>query len=128
MLLLEHDVTKKGQADKVISYLEFESDDSNEKKYKVEAICNNVVYVKKSKSSHLSGLDYLISWKSYLEEENIWVLVLAVQYLRTLLSNFYKKYSKKLTATLTPIDSVSPMAKPSVKLFFKLSIAKRRQN
>ena len=39
-------------------------------KYEVEAIWDNAVYAKKSKSGHLLGLYYLVSWKGYPEEEN----------------------------------------------------------
>ncbi len=53
-----------------MSRLEFENDGNGEE-YKVEVICNNVVYTKESDSGHhLSGLYYLASWKSCLEEEN----------------------------------------------------------
>ena len=37
--------------------------------YKVEAICDNDVYARES-AGHLPGLYYLVSWKSYPEEEN----------------------------------------------------------
>ena len=45
-------------------------DAGNNKKYKVKVIKNSVVYAKKAKG-HLLGLYYLVSWKSYLEEESI---------------------------------------------------------
>ena len=38
--------------------------------YEVEAICDNAVYARESESGHLPRLYYLVSWKSYLEEEN----------------------------------------------------------
>ncbi len=71
MSLLKQDTTKKGQVDKMISRLEFENDGDG-KEYKVEAIRDSVIYAKESDSDHhLSSLYYLVSWKSYLEEENI---------------------------------------------------------
>lgn len=76
-----------------------------------------MVYVKKSKSSHLSGLYYLVSWKNYQEEENIWELALAVQYFQRLLKTFYKKHQDKFTATLSLVDLASPIAKRTVKSF-----------
>lgn len=39
------------------------------REYKVEVICNNTVYMKKS-VSHLSKLYYLIFEKDYLKKEN----------------------------------------------------------
>ena len=47
-----------------------EFDESNDKKYKMEAIQDNAVYAKKV-DRHLPGLYYLITWKSYSEEKNI---------------------------------------------------------
>ena len=49
-----------------------ELDASNKGEYKVEAIRNSAVYSKESKSGHLPGLYYLISWKRYPEKENTW--------------------------------------------------------
>lgn len=42
-----------------MSQLEIE-DDSNGKKYKIKAICNNEVYAKESNSGHLLDLYYFI--------------------------------------------------------------------
>ena len=39
------------------------------KEYKVEAIQDSTVYVKKA-DGHLPGLYYLVLWKKYPEEEN----------------------------------------------------------
>lgn len=52
-----------------MSELKFESNSDDGKEYKVKAICNSMVYARKSKN-YLPGLYYLAVWKSYLEEEN----------------------------------------------------------
>lgn len=54
MSLLEQDITKKGQANKNVTRLEFEA--GNSKKYEVEAIWDSTVYAKKLKSGHLLRL------------------------------------------------------------------------
>ena len=56
MSLLEQDTTRKGRE---FSVLEFESGD-DDKKYKVEAIQDSVVYVKEV-DGHLLGLYYLVA-------------------------------------------------------------------
>lgn len=68
MSLLEQNTNKKKQIDEITSQLEFQN--YNNKKYKLEAICNGTIYAKVSKSGHLLGLYYLMSWKGYLKEEN----------------------------------------------------------
>ena len=88
-------------------------DDSGE--YKLEAIWDSAVYAKKSKSGHLLGLYYLVSWKGYPEEENIWEPALAVWHLRKLISLFHKDHPDKPTATSLAIDTIPPMARPTVK-------------
>ena len=47
--------------------LDFKLKTSNNKEYKADNIKNSVVYTKKSIISQLSGLYYLILWKSYFE-------------------------------------------------------------
>ena len=64
--LLEQDTTRKKRDDNAVE-LDV-GDDSGE--YKVEAIWDSAVYVRKSKLGHLPGLYYLVSWKRYPEEEN----------------------------------------------------------
>ena len=109
--LLEQDITKKGQVDKkTVEQLEFEVG-SNNKDYKVEGICDSAVYAKESEIGHLSGFYYLVSWKSYLENKNIWEPTSEVQYLQKLVSNFYKNHPNKLIATSPPIDLAPPIAK-----------------
>ena len=67
MSLLEQDTTRKGQE---FSVPEFEPGD--DKEYEVEVIRDSVVYARESKSGHLPGLYYLVSWKGYPEEKNTW--------------------------------------------------------
>ena len=68
--LLEQDTTRKGRVDKNATKLDTGNNDSGE--YEVEAIRNSAVYARESKSGHLPGLYYLVSWKGYSEEENTW--------------------------------------------------------
>ena len=76
MSLLKQDTTRKRWVNKKIPELDAGNEDSEE--YKMEAIWNNAVYVNKSESSYLPGLYYLVVWKGYPEEENIWKLLSAV--------------------------------------------------
>ena len=94
---------------------ELDAGDDKGGKYKVEAICNSAVYAKESESGHFLGLYYLISWKGYLKEENTWEPYLAVQYPRKLIRLFYKDHFDKSTVIFEAIDTVLPMAKPTVK-------------
>ena len=54
---------------KAVKQLKFKAG-SNNKKYKVEDICNSTVYTKKLKADHLLNFYYLLSWKNYLKDEN----------------------------------------------------------
>ena len=96
--------------------MEFNTNNNNYGKYKMEVIWDSAVYTKKSKSGSLPSLYYLISRKKYPEEENIQEPALAFQHLRKLISSFYKDYSDKLTVTFLPINIAPPMAKPIIKL------------
>lgn len=69
-MLLEQDTTRKEWVDKNGRQIEFDA--GNSKEYKVEAIWDNTVYANKLEQSHLSGLYYLMSSKSYSEKENTW--------------------------------------------------------
>ena len=69
MLLLEQDTTRKGRVDKNDA-TKLDAGDNKNGKYKIEAICDNAVYVRES-AYYLPRLYYLVSWKSYLEEKNI---------------------------------------------------------
>ena len=111
--LLEQDPIRKERVDKKVTELDFEAWNSEE--YKVEVIWNSAVYVNKSKSSHLPGLDYLIAWKGYPEEENTWEPFSAIQHLQNLISSFHKNHLEKPTATSPPIDFAPPMTRPTVK-------------
>ena len=110
--------------DEKVIELDFEA--SNSKEYKVEAIWDSAVYANKSESGHLPDFYYLVAWKGYLKEENIWKPLSAVQHLKKLISSFHKNHPKKPTATSLPIDSALPMAKPTVKLTAKATTKQKR--
>ena len=111
MSLLEQDIIKKGRVDeKTVKQLEFEAGGNNQE-YKMEGICDNAVYARESEAGHLLGLYYLVSWKSYPEDESTWKPALVVQHLRKLVSIFHKDHSNKPTAISSPIDLAPPMAK-----------------
>ena len=65
--LLEQNTTKKRQMND--KQLEFEASDDT--KYEVDGIWDSAVYAKES-ASQLPGLYYLVSWKGYFKEKNIW--------------------------------------------------------
>ena len=111
MSLLEKDTTRKERVEKIP---ELDVGDNSEE-YEVEAIWDSALYAIKSKLGHLPGLYYLVAWKGYLKEKNIWEPVLAVQHLRKLISSFHKDHPEKPTATSLPVDSALPMARPTVK-------------
>ena len=67
--LLEQDNTRKGWVDKEVRQMEFNTGNNGEE-YRLEAIWDSAVYARESRSGHLPGLYYLISWKRYPEEEN----------------------------------------------------------
>ena len=123
MSLLEQDITRKKRVEKVP---ELDAGD-NSKEYEVEAILDRAVYTMELESGHLPGLSYVIAWKGYPEEENIWEPVSAVQHLRKLISSFHKDHPEKLTATSPPFDSAPPIAWPTVKPTVK-STTKRKQS
>ncbi len=113
--LLEQNTTSKGQVDKTTFRLDFENDGNGEE-YEIEAICNSVVYAKESDNDHhLPGLYYLVSWKNYPEEENIWEPALAVLHFYKLINTFYLNHLEKSTTTFPPIDFASPIVRPIVK-------------
>ena len=96
---------------------------SNNKKYEVEAIQDSViaVYAKKA-DGYITGLYYLVAWKSYPKEENIWKPFLSIMQPRKMISTLHKDCSEKPTAILAPLDSALPMAKSTIQL-----PAKRKQ-
>ena len=113
MLLLKQDTTRKRRVDDENAAGLDAGDKSGE--YKVEAIWDSKVYARESESGHLPGLYYLVSWKRYPEEENIWEQASMVQYLRKLINLFYKDHPDKPTTTSPAIDTAPPMARPTVK-------------
>ena len=114
MSLLEQNTTRKGRVDENDA-AELDAGDNEGGKYKVEAICDSVVYARESETGHLPGLYYLVSWKGYPEEENTWEPASAVQHLRKLISSFHKDHPDKPTATSEAIDTAPPMARPTIK-------------
>ena len=81
----------------------------------METIWGNAFYTKELESKQLLGFYYLMAWKGYLEEKTTWELLSAVQYLKKLISSFYKNHPEKPTTTSLRINFVPPMAKPTVK-------------
>lgn len=112
MSLLEEDNIRKEQADKELE-MKLKTGDNIE--YKVEAIWDSAVYARESIANHLPCFSYLIFWKSYLKEENIWEPALTLQHLQKLLSTIYKNSPKKQTVTSNPIIFALLIAKPSAK-------------
>ena len=111
--LLEQDTIRKERVgDENVEELD-EGDDSGE--YKVEAIRDSAIYAKESESGHLPGLYYLVSRKGYPKEENTWEPALAVQHLRKLISLFHKNHLNKPTVTSPAINTILPIARPTVK-------------
>ncbi len=80
--LLEQDTIRKGQVDKAIPEpdKEFEFEAGDNKEYEVKAIIDSMVYGQQA-NDQMPGLYYLVSWKSYPEEENTWEPSSAVIYL-----------------------------------------------
>ena len=70
--LLEQDTTRKRRVDEEVKQMESNAGDNESGKYKVEAIRDSAVYARESKSGHLPGLYYLVSWKEYPEKKKTW--------------------------------------------------------
>ena len=68
MSLLEQDTIRKRRVDDD-NTVELDAGDDS-RKYEVEAIWDNAIYARESKSGHLLGLYYLFLWKGYPKEEN----------------------------------------------------------
>ena len=115
MSLLEQNTKRKGSVDDENTAAKLDAGNESGK-YKIEAIRDSAVHMKESESGHLPGLYYLVLWKRYPKEENIWEPASAVQQLRKLISSFHKNYPDKPTATFSAIDTVPLMARPIVKL------------
>ena len=111
--LLEQDIIKKGRVDENIT--ELDVGDNNSEKYKMEAIRNSAVYTRELKSDHILSFYYLILWKEYSEEKNIWEPTLTVQHLKKLINSFHKDHLDKPIAIFEAINSAPPIRKPIIK-------------
>ncbi len=114
MSRLEHDTIKKGQVGNALSEpaKDWDFEVGNNKKYDVETIIDSLVYGYQA-NNQMPDLYYLILWKSYLKEKNIWELLLAVIHFRKLISIFYIEYLEKLTAISLSLESALLIAKAS---------------
>ena len=101
--------------DEKVRHMEFDVGDDKNGECKVEVIRDSAIFAKESESGHLSGFYYLVSWKRYPKEENTWELALAVQHFRKLINLFHKDHPDKPTITSHAIDTVPPMARPTIK-------------
>lgn len=113
MLLPEQNTTKKEQIDKIMSELEFVNKGNG--KYEIKVLCGSAVYTREFQG-HLPDLYNLVSWKGYLEEENTWKPVLAIQNPQKLATNFYKEYPENPMVVSLLIDSAPPIARLTAKL------------
>ncbi len=104
MSLLEQDITRKRRVDKALlepkKDVEFEA--RGNKEYEFKVIIDSAIYGQQVNNNQMPGLYYLVSWKGYLEEENISELLSVVIYLRKLIITFHKKYQEKPIATSLP--------------------------
>ncbi len=92
--------------------LEFEA--GGDKEYEIEAIIDSAMYNQQANSNQIPGLYYLVLWKAYLEEENIWEPSLAVIHPQKLINTFHKEYPEKPIVTSPPLDSAPPMARSTI--------------
>ena len=106
---------------------ELNANDNESGEYKIEAICNNVVYTRELESSYFLTLYHLVFGKSFLEEENTWQLALVVQYLSKFISLFFKNYFNRLTTILKCIDTTFLMAKQIIMLVAKSITLKQKK-
>ena len=107
----------KKQLDKVLldleKELEFEARDNKE--YKVKAIVDSAIYSQQANDSNqMPGFYYLVLWKGYPKEENIWEPLLVVIYLWKLISTFYKEHPEKSIAISLLLDFALPMARSTI--------------
>ena len=91
---------------------EFEAGNNKDKEYEVDGIWNSAVYARES-ARQLPELYYLVSWKSYPEEENTWEPASAIQHLRRLVTAYHKENPEKPTATSDPVNTAPPIVRPS---------------
>ena len=92
--------------------LDFKFKTGNNNEYKVDGIRDSAVYAKES-VGQLSGLYYLVSWKSYLEKQSTWEPALAIQHLWRLFTAYHKDNWEKPTAIFAPVNTAPLMVRPS---------------
>ena len=109
--LLEQNTTKKGRVNN--TQLDFEFEVGDNKEYEVNSIWDSAVYAKESTTGQLPGLYYLVLQKGYPEEENTWEPTSAIQHLQRLITAYHKDNLEKPTATSAPVNTASPIARPS---------------
>lgn len=85
----------------------------------MKIIKDSVVYSNEVVEGQLSGLSYLISWKSHSKDENTWETASAVIYLYKIIIIFHQDHLEKSIVISLLINSALPMAKPSAKLLAK---------
>ncbi len=107
---------RKVQLDKALPELEkdLEFEVGGSKDYEVEAIIDSAVYSQQTKSNQKPDFYYFVSWKCYLEEEHTCKPLSAVWHFRKLINTFHKDHPEKPIGTSPLLDSVSPMARPTV--------------
>ncbi len=111
--------------EETMSRLEFENE--GDKEYEIKAIRDSAIYVSESES-HLPGLDYLVSWKGYPEEENTLEPALAMLHLCKLINTFHCDHQEKPTVTFPRINSAPPMTRPTVKPRAEASNTKQKED
>ena len=119
IFLLDQNTTKKGQIND--TQLDFKFEANNDEEYEVDGIWNSTVYAKESTTGQLSGLYYLVLWKGYLEEENTWEPILAIQHLWRLTNVYHKNNPEKPTAISLSVDIAPSMARLTTALMKKCS-------
>lgn len=91
----------------------------------MEIIRDNMVYARKSELGYLLGLYYLVFWKGYLKDKNIWKPYSAIQQLKKIISLFYKNHPNKPITTSKAIDIVLLIAGLTISLIIELTKQKQ---
>lgn len=78
LLLLEKNISRKKQVNKVTFQLKFDVKDDNSKEFQVEAIYDNEIYVIELENNHLLGIYYMVTRKDCAKENDTWRLVFAI--------------------------------------------------
>ena len=82
----------------------------------VKAIIDSIVYGQQTNDNYqMPDFYYLVLWKGYPKEEDIWESSFAVIYLWKFINTFYKKHLEKPIATSSPLDSTPLMARLMVQ-------------